>query len=207
MLRLSVVSQELWDLYMKCFDKFEIGGIKGQTLTSKQLMTKPEVKQTQFQCLLPLSEAKQKDLLTQVLSEELSLKELKKKCEIEKKLSDLRDKFVHLTNSKSWADAETRFPIHTKQEKFEQFLTLNLKKVTPQAFSQYCAEAVLYATNPNPDVEFTAKISEINTCKFVEVVEIKNLDPSVIKMHTGGSLFLLYMGKVSYSLTCHTEIT
>lgn len=97
MLRLSVVSQDLWDLYMKCFDMFEVGGIKGQTLTSRQLMTKPEVKQTQFQCLLPLSEEIQKDLLSKVISQDLSLKDLKKMSEKEKKLSDLRDKFVHLT--------------------------------------------------------------------------------------------------------------
>lgn len=203
MLRLSVVSQNLWDLYMKCFDMFETGSIKGQMLTSKQLnkMTKPEVKQTQFQCLLPLSEEVQTQLLSQIISQDLSLKELKKISEKEKKMSDLRDKFVHLTNSKSWRDAETRFPIHTKQDKFEQFLTLNVKKVTPQAFSQYCAEAVLFASNPEGEaVECTAKISEINTCKFVEVVDINSLDPSVIKAHTGGSLFLFYMGKVSFYL-------
>ena len=53
---------------MKCFDMFEAGSIKGQTLTSKQLMTKPEVKETQFQCLLPLSEEVQKQLFSKVIS-------------------------------------------------------------------------------------------------------------------------------------------
>jgi hypothetical protein len=198
MLRLAVVSQSLWDLYMKSFDMYEVGSIKGQILTSKQLMTKPEVKQTQFQCLLPLSEETQKKLLSLVISEELSLRDLKKRSEKEKKLSDLRDKFVHLTNCKSWKDAETRFPIHTKQDKLEQFLTLNFKKATPQAFSQFCAEAVLYTTEPDlcADIECTAKISEINKCTFVEVTNLSSFDPSVIK--SGGSLFLFYMGKVSF---------
>lgn len=68
MLRIAVVSQSLWELYMKCFDMFEAGSIKGQTLTSKQLMTKPEVKETQFQCLLPLSEEVQKQLFSKVIS-------------------------------------------------------------------------------------------------------------------------------------------
>ena len=114
-----------------------------------------------------------------------------------KKLAELRSKFVHLTNSKSWRDAETKFPMHTKQEKLEQFLTLNLKKTTPLAFSQFCAEAVLYSTEPNhTDIECTAKISEINTSKFVEVVNLSSLDPSVIKMTSGGSLFVFYMDKV-----------
>ena len=62
----------------------------------------------------------------------------KKRCEMEKKLSDLCLKFVHLTNSKSWKDAKTRFPIHTKQEKLEQFLTLKIKKSTPQSFYLFC---------------------------------------------------------------------
>lgn len=185
---------------MECFDLFEAGGLKGQTLTSKQLMTKPEVKQTQFQCLLPLNEDIQKELLSQTISKDLSLKELKKKCEKEKRMSDLREKFVHLTNCKSWKEAEARYPVHTKQDKLEQFLSLNMKKSTPQVFSQFCAEAVS-CTVPNKDVdsECTSKISEINTCTFVEVANLSSLDPSVITkyVHMGGSLFMFYMDKVS----------
>lgn len=186
---------------MKCFNMFEAGDIKGQTLTSKQLMTKPEVKQTQFQCLLPLTENIQKGLLSQVLSKELSLKELKKRCEEERKLNDLHEKFVHLTNCKNWKEAETRFPIHTKPDKLKQFLTLNLKKSTPQAFSQFCAEAVLYTKEPeSTDVACTAKISDINTCTFVEVANLSSIDPMVVtncsKMHNGGSIFMAYMDKV-----------
>lgn len=206
MLRLAVVPQSLWDLYMQCFDLFEAGNLKGQTLTSKQLMTKPEVKQTQFQCLLPLNEDIQQKLLGLLVSQDITLKELKKRCEVEKKLSDLRQKFVHLTNSKSWKEAETRFPIHTKQEKLEQFLTLNIKKSTPQSFSLFCAEAVsCKERDTDTDVECTAKISEINKCTFIEVA---NLDASVITSRTskyirnGGSLFIFYMEKVSCYHTC-----
>ena len=79
MLRIAVLSENLWELYMKCFDQYETGDLKGQTLTSKQLMTKPEVKQTQFQCLLPLDEDKQIEMLSKVISKTLSLKEFKKK--------------------------------------------------------------------------------------------------------------------------------
>ena len=184
---------------MKCFDMFEAGDIKGQTLTSKQLMTKPEVKQTQFQCLLPLNEDIQEQLLSQVISQDLSLKDLKKKCEKEKKMCDLQEKFVHLTNSKSWKDAETRFPVHTKRNQLEQFLALNIRKSTPQAFSQFCAQAVLHTAEPDQGVD----VSEINKCTFVEVANIDSLDPSVVTSsikkyaHTGGSLFVAYLEKVS----------
>ena len=173
---------------MQSFDMFQSGGIKGQNLTSKQLMTIPEIKQTQFQCLLPLSEDTQKQLLSQIIAHDLSLKELKKKCEKEKKLADLREKFVHLTNSKSWRDAVVRFPIHTKDDKLQQFFSLDFMKSTPQAFSQFCAEAVLCTAEPD---ESTVTISEINKCTFVEVANLSSLNPSVVssKLKTGGSHF------------------
>lgn len=201
MLRLAIVCQPLWDLYMKCFDLFESGGIKGQTLTSKQLMTKPEVKQTQFQCLLPLPEYIQQDLLSKLLSQEVSLRDLKRMCEKEKKLVDLQEKFIHLTNCKDWNEAKSRFPIHAKQEKLEQFLALNLKKSTPQAFSQFCAGAVLATQSENTtDDRNSTVISKINTCTFVEVPNLSSIDPSIITKSMkmcGGSLFMLYMDKVS----------
>lgn len=184
---------------MKCFDLYEAGDLKSQNLTSKQLMTKPEVKQTQFQCLLPLDEHTQKELLLEVISKKLSLKELKKICEKKRKIVDLRQKFVHLTNCKDWKDAETKFPIHANPEKLEQFLALNIKKSTPQVFSQYCAAAVLWSTNKE-HTENVTNISNINHCTFVEVSELGSLDPSVItsgiKNFKGGSLFVFYMGKV-----------
>ena len=181
---------------MNCFDQFESGNLKGQTLTSKQLMTKPEVKQTQFQCLLPLTEEVQEELLSLVNSHNLSLQELKKRCQKEKKLSDLREKFVHLTNSKSWQDAKTKFPFHTESEKLEQFLSVKLKPSTPQVFSQFCAAAVLSVSTQEP-VEST-NISEINNCILIEVEDIRGVDPRMLtnKKFNGGSLFILYMDKV-----------
>lgn len=196
MLWLAVVSQNLWELYTKCFDQFEAGDLKGQTLTSKQLMTKPEVKQTQFQCLLPLSEDIQSQLLSLVLSRELSLKELKKNCEKEKKMSDLKEKFVHITNSKSWSDAEVRFPYHAKPEKLEQFLSLNLKKHTPQAFSQFCAAAVLSGTE---EPTGPAEVSELSSCRLIEVEDLNSLDPTIVltTKFNGASLFIFYIEKVA----------
>lgn len=203
MLRCAVVNEELWDLYMKTFDKFEAGELKDQTLTSKQLMTKPEVKQTQFQCLLPLDEDVQKGLLSQVLLKELSLKELKVKCGKEKKMSDLRDKFVHLTNSKSWKDAESRFPLHARSDQLEQFISLNVKKTaTPHPFSQFCAAAVLYYTNKETDGvdDAATKISQVNHCTFIEVTDVTSINPMVVtsgvKNYTGGSLFVFYVNNV-----------
>lgn len=193
MLRLAVVSDDLWKLYIQCFDQYEAGDLKGQTLTSKQLMTKPEVKQTQFQCLLPLKEDVQLQILTQLTSHELSLKELKKRCEKEKKLSEIQDKFVHLTNCKSWTEASAKYPIHTKLEKLEQFLSLNFtKKNTPQTFSRFCAGAVMSKQTDS------AEASEIGNCKFVETSTLNGFDPTIIlsKKFKGASLFILYMDKV-----------
>lgn len=183
---------------MQSFDLFESGGIKGQTLTSKQLMTKPEVKQTQFQCLLPLPEDIQQELLSKLLSQEVSLRELKKIREKEKKLLDLQERFSHLTNCKDFKEAKARFPNHA--EKLEQFLSLNIKKSTPQAFSQFCAGAVMAAQSNSTDDANSSIISEINACTFVEVPNACSIDPSVITSSVkscGGSLFMVYLDKVS----------
>lgn len=189
MLRLAVVPQALWELYMKCFNKFESGDLKGQALSSKQLMSKPEVKQTQFQCLLPLDDDIQMDLLKKVISRELSLRELKQRCEREKKLTEVRRKFTHLTNSESWSQARDNFPAHTSESKLEQFLSLDFKKSTPQVFSSYCAGAVSCASRG--DV-----IDGIKDCTFVEVVNRDSIDFSAFKDVGGGSLFIFYMENV-----------
>lgn len=194
MLRLSVVSDTLWELYTKCFNKFESGDLKSQSLTSKQLMTKPEVKQTQFQCLLPLEEDIQKELLSKVISKELSLRELKSCCEREKKLAEVHKKFAHLTNCASWNEAKTRFPIHSKESKLEQFLSLDFKKSVPQAFSSYCAGAVS-CTNEH------GAFDTIEHCTFVEVATLHNIEFSTFKEIGGGSLFIFYMEKVRGACT------
>ena len=60
-------------------------------------MTKPQIKQTQFQSLLPLQEAKQVELLQKLVSKEITLKELKQTAAKEKRMGDLKEKFLHLT--------------------------------------------------------------------------------------------------------------
>ena len=76
-LRLACVSEPVWGVYIAAFEAFENGKLKGQKLTKKQLMTKPEIKQTQFQCLLPLKDAKQAELLGKLVSNDIPLKEMK----------------------------------------------------------------------------------------------------------------------------------
>ena len=121
-------------------------------------------------------------------------------------MADLRDKFIHLTNSTSWKQAEERFPIHAKEMRLEEFLTLNIKKSTPQVLSQFCAAAVSWEANKEqvPGIENVTKISNINHCTFVEVSGLSSLDPSLItsgiRNYKGSSLFMFYMGKVSINL-------
>ena len=68
---------------MQAFDEVESGKLKGQKLTKKQLMKKPEA--TQFQCLLPLKDTLQKRLLERLIKE-ITLKEMKVQAEKEKKI-------------------------------------------------------------------------------------------------------------------------
>ena len=137
-LRLACVSQPAWEMYIQAFEAFENGKLKGQKLTRKQLMTKPEIKQTQFQSLLPLQEAKQVELLQKLVSKEITLKELKQTAAKEKRMGDVKEKFLHLTNCNKWEEAEERFLQHATDKALEQFVTLDFTKETPRVQSFLC---------------------------------------------------------------------
>ena len=121
-LRLACVSQPVWEMYIQAFEVFEKRKLKGQKLTWKQLMTKPEIKQTQFQSLLPLQEAKQVELLQKLVSKEITLKELKQTAAKEKRMGDLKEKFLHLILGAGTVHDLTKETPHV-----ESFLCLSCK--------------------------------------------------------------------------------
>ena len=183
---------------MRAFDEFESGKLKGQKLTKKQLMKKPEVKATQFQCLLPLKEAIQERLLQKLIEKEITLKEMKAQAEKEKKIA-LKTKFLHLTNCSKWEEAEVRFPHHATVKQLEQFLTVEIAHGTPQVFQQFCASAVKWQSTSEesvPAATFPMK------CHIVEVSQAAgSFNPAQVVSHpgfdeSGASLFLGYLEKV-----------
>ena len=109
-LRLASVSTAVWNEYLQVFNMFENGELKGQTLSKKQLLTKPEIKSTQFQCLFPLDEATQITLLQQLQSKAIGMKEMHLMAQKHKRMADLKAKFCHLTNVSDWKEATQKFP-------------------------------------------------------------------------------------------------
>ena len=109
---MASVSTTVWDEYLQVFNMFENGELKGQTLSKKQLLTKPEIKSTQFQCLFPLDEATQITLLKQLQSKAIGMKQMHQMAQKHKRMADLKAKFCHLTNVSDWKEATRKFPTH-----------------------------------------------------------------------------------------------
>ena len=120
---------------------FENGELKGQTLSKKQLLTKPEIKSTQFQCLFPLDEATQTTLL-----QAIGMKEMHLMAQKHKRMADLKAKFCHLTNVSDWKEATQKFPTHATDRALEQFSEINVSKATPAVFAEYCTSAMRWQT-------------------------------------------------------------
>ena len=203
-LRLACVSEPVWGLYKEAFEAFENGRLKGQKLTKKQLMAKPEIKQTQFQCLLPLKDEKQAELLGKLLSGDITLKEMKQKAATERKMCDLKDRFLHLTNCKRWEDAELNFPQHATDRALEQFLKLDFGRETPHVFSHFCASAVKWqSSSSTSEVELIATAKVLGGNYIIETGR-DSFDPATVSSSisgfAGGSLFITYMDEVSVQL-------
>lgn len=96
---------------MKVFDIYENCELKDQRLTKRQMIAKAEIKFTQFQALYSLKPETQVQLLCKLQNREVSLKQMQSMAEKEKKMSDIRTKFQHLSNCSSWEEGlrSTRF--------------------------------------------------------------------------------------------------
>ena len=114
--------------------------LKDQRLTKRQMIAKPEIKFTQFQALYSLKPEKQVELISE--KKEVSLKQMQSLAEKEKKMSDIRTKFQHLSNSTIWEVALEKFPFHSSDATVEHIIGLDFSKSTPPAFSQFCSETV-----------------------------------------------------------------
>ena len=70
-------------------------------------------------------------------------------AEKEKKMTDIRTKFQHISNSPTWKVALEKFPFHSSDETLKHFIGLDFSKSTPPAFSQFCSEAVRQQALPS----------------------------------------------------------
>ena len=121
---------------------FEKGKLKDQKVKTTGL-AKPEFKQQYLAPIRCLENAEQVLLLTRCKNKEISLAELKKEANLIKQLATLQKNFVKLTNSASWNDAVTKFPLFACEVELKKFALLDLSKGIPSSFVDFCKRAKL----------------------------------------------------------------
>ena len=180
---------------------FENGELKGQTLSKKQLLTKPEIKSTQFQCLFPLDEATQITLLQQLQSKAIGMKEMHLMAQKHKRMADLKAKFCHLTNVSDWKEATQKFPTHATDRALEQFSEIDVSKATPAVFSEYCASAVRWQTAEEPSASNVLTFTHQKQLCWVIDGSPDTYNPAnltaLVPQFAGGNLFYSCLSPVS----------
>ena len=91
---------------------YEKAQLKGQKLNLASLISKPEYKQQYFAPIRSLDADDQADLLSKVVSREISLGELKIKAQERKQMKLLRTAFVKLTNCVSACKMEYKHVLY-----------------------------------------------------------------------------------------------
>ena len=133
----------VWEKAVIVMEKFEDGKLKDQKLSKKSLISKPEFKQHHFQCLHNLAPSFQEQILQQVADCKITLEEMKKQSNNFRALENVKKVFARATTTNSsWEEARVRFPWHTSEENFSQFLGLNFNKGVPDSFRSYIQAAL-----------------------------------------------------------------
>ena len=98
-------------------------------------------KQQYLAPICSLDSEDQADLLSKVVSGELSLGELKTQAQERKQMKLLCTTFVKLTNCESWLEAQDCFPQYAISAKLRKYLHIDLKKALSQSFIEFCTRA------------------------------------------------------------------
>ena len=84
----------------------------------------------------------QKSVLQRVRDCELTLVELKASAVEFRAVGVIKSTFLRLTSSKSWREAEEKFPAYSSVNRLSQFVGLDFKKGIPDTFRTYCQAAL-----------------------------------------------------------------
>ena len=141
--------KSVWDLAINAMDLFENAKLKGQKLNLSKLLAKPEFKQQYLAPIRWLEECDQISLLRKVISRELSLAEMKTAAVEVKQLAAIKMAFLRLTNTETWEQAEERYPLFTSEVQLHRFIHVDLNKLIPQSFTDFCKRAKLSQGQPD----------------------------------------------------------
>ena len=193
--------KKVWELAFEVMDHFEMGQLKDQKLNRKHLMATPEFKQHLLQPLHHLDIEFQQSVLQRVLDNKLSLAEMKTSSLEFCSLSTAKSTFMRLTSTRSWSEAETKFPQFTSNERLSQYTSLSFKNGIPDHFRIYC-QAALDSKNvigSIPELSARKQVSGVNIF-FVEVgfesitaEHIRHIDATF----SGAQLMMYRLPKVS----------
>lgn len=142
----------VWELVVEVMDLFEKVKLKGQKLNLSSLLTKPEFKQQYLAPIRRLEEEDQISLLGKVVRGEWSLQELKTGAAEVKQMMAVKTAFLRLTNTRTWQEAEEKYPTFACESQMLHFIRLDLSKAIPQCFTDFCTRAKLSEGQSNSAV-------------------------------------------------------
>ena len=121
-------------------NSFEKGKLTDQKKISSAV-AKPELKQYYLAPILSLEPQEQSFLLLKYKNGHISLSELKKEANVLTQLTALKKNFEKSTNSATWEDAATQFPLLSCEAKMRKYITLDFSKGIPKSFLDFCKQA------------------------------------------------------------------
>ena len=162
------MSKPTWDLAVQVMDMFEQSKLKGQKLKLSNLLQKPEFKQNYFAPIRTLTTKEQCNLLSKLVSKNITLAEMQTHASRYKQEKALKNAFTRMTNVDTWEEAVEKYPHFATDEQLERFMTVDIKKSIPKSFTDFCQRA----KNSSCDTSEVQSNSSTITVRGVSVVMI-----------------------------------
>ena len=156
----AVFTKPVWQKAGKVMDLYERGELKGQRLSRKGLISKPEFKQQYFAAIQSLPQSFQLLCLAKVAKKEYSLEDLKKAAKEFRSMQTIQKAFCRCTNTVTWEEACDRFPHFTDSVRLRQLVGLSFKPI-PEAFQAFCRAALqMSQSQMKPQVNIASMVAE-----------------------------------------------
>ena len=143
---MSALPEDEYSLLLQLFDRYEKCELKDQRLSKASrkrcISTKLDFKGLNLKPLRGLEPEKRKELLLQLVDQQISFVELSTTCRSLKRMTEVQQHFMQYLNLKSWEEAKKEYPQHTKDELLGPFMGLIFKKENlPPSFTAFCKQA------------------------------------------------------------------
>ena len=171
---LASLSKETYNVVSKVFKTYAEGKLNDQTIprSKKGIKLLPDLKGSTFKAFRGLDVSTIHQILTDVMNNELSIKEATVQCTDINTLQKVQQGFMHVMNVGSWSETNETYPQHTTPEKLEPFKHLDFSgPQVPQQFLQFCQQIK------------TTESSEASTEDYDDVFMLKYSTVGIIWKH------------------------